>query len=215
MTMLDVPEGAVQADGSLVVSLTSPVEFEVDRLFYGTYADVAPEVVPSRLVAASHTIDGSVAAALDDVDGGYAEVLPGEAIELEFAVPPARLATDRYYALLTHGRYEHLDGRDALPGPAGPEERATVAASAWPNPSASGASVRFDLPAPGGFTTVRVYDLAGRVVRELGRDDLPAGTYELTWDGRNERGATVGAGVYFFRIETGKGSVQKKVVVVR
>ena len=70
----------------------------------------------------------------------------------------------------------------------------------YPNPFNPVTSIRFEL---GGRTTVdlRIYDLKGRLVRVLAAGKtLPAGRYESTWDGTDERGLVVPEGVYFFKL---------------
>jgi len=37
----------------------------------------------------------------------------------------------------------------------------------------------------------------------------------VTWNGRNDRGVRVGAGVYLYRMEAGSFTATKKMVVVR
>ena len=66
-----------------------------------------------------------------------------------------------------------------------------------------------------GRTTVKVYNIAGRLVRELGRDDLQPGVYELEWDARDGRGNRVAVGVYFYAIETAGQTVQRKLVLLK
>ena len=54
-----------------------------------------------------------------------------------------------------------------------------------------------------GWLRLRVYDLLGRPVRTLWDGPRPSGTHRLGWDGRNDAGQTVAAGVYFARLEAG------------
>jgi len=69
-----------------------------------------------------------------------------------------------------------------------------------PNPFNARTSVRFDLPSAG---TVRlsVYDVAGRLVRRLVDEGLPAGCHEAVWDGLDASGRDVGSGSYLARLE--------------
>ena len=59
-------------------------------------------------------------------------------------------------------------------------------------------SVRLDRPAHG---TLAIYDATGRRVRTIFRGDLAAGTSRMGWDGADEAGARVSAGVYFARLD--------------
>jgi flagellar hook assembly protein FlgD len=49
-------------------------------------------------------------------------------------------------------------------------------------------------------------------VRSLQEGVLPAGAHSLVWDGRDDAGQTVSAGVYFFVVTDGTtGTVRKSV----
>lgn len=52
-------------------------------------------------------------------------------------------------------------------------------------------------------TRLVIFDVAGRVVRELVNEPLAAGNYELQWDGRNAVGDPVPTGVFFARLTSG------------
>ena len=64
----------------------------------------------------------------------------------------------------------------------------------WGNPatSAQPATVHFGL-ASAGRAQVRVYDVAGRLVRTLADRTFDAGEHALTWDGTDDEGRQVGA----------------------
>ena len=60
--------------------------------------------------------------------------------------------------------------------------------------------------------TVRIYNLAGQLVRTLRKDD--SSTSVLEWDIETDRGLPVGSGVYVYHVETpGQASVRGRVVV--
>ena len=67
-----------------------------------------------------------------------------------------------------------------------------------PNPFSTSMRLAFALPSSAPVD-VAVHDLAGRRIRTLARGLLGAGAHELRWDGRDESGARVRAGVYFVR----------------
>jgi hypothetical protein len=86
---------------------------------------------------------------------------------------------------------------------------------AFPNPMRGGvARVRFRMNAAGPVT-VRVLDAAGREIRELHRGWTPGGSHELTWDGRDARGAPVAAGVYLWTFDSAGLTCSGKLSVVR
>jgi hypothetical protein len=85
---------------------------------------------------------------------------------------------------------------------------------AWPNPTVSGVTLEYVLPAHGDVE-ISVYDCRGRQVRRFGRHRSAAGTHTLTWDGRDARGRSVGPGIYFYTVKAGQLSATTKSVVLR
>ena len=53
-----------------------------------------------------------------------------------------------------------------------------------------------------GLVTVKIYDVAGRLVRTLVNEVKDAGAYSAVWDGRNNGGVGVASGIYFYKMET-------------
>jgi hypothetical protein len=52
---------------------------------------------------------------------------------------------------------------------------------------------------------VRVYDVRGRLVRKLAEGEFEPQRYPLVWDGADDAGHPVGAGIYFAHA-TARGS---------
>ena len=80
-----------------------------------------------------------------------------------------------------------------------------------PNPFSPTTVVRFTLDVEG-HASLQVFDPAGRMVRTLISDKLPAGAHQVVWDGCNEEGHPLGGGVYFLRFESGDRAIVRKVV---
>ena len=80
-----------------------------------------------------------------------------------------------------------------------------------PNPFNPTTTISFTVVDKGNVT-LNVYDANGRLVRTLANGVSDVGTHELTWDGRDNAGTTVGSGVYFYRLTAGKYSESKKMV---
>lgn len=84
-----------------------------------------------------------------------------------------------------------------------------------PNPSNLRTTVRFELPAEQEMA-LEVHDAAGRLVRVLhAKGLLGAGTHQIVWDGKNDKGQPVGAGTYFARLRTAQGDVAHKIVILK
>jgi hypothetical protein len=72
--------------------------------------------------------------------------------------------------------------------------------AASPNPAAGGTPARFDFALPrAAHASLEVFDVRGARVRVLVDEELPAGAATRAWDGRDEHGRAVPAGLYFVR----------------
>ncbi len=83
-----------------------------------------------------------------------------------------------------------------------------------PNPSRGRVGLRFLLPA-GGAVRLEVYDVSGRRVKTLVSRELGPGEHEAAWEGRDEAGRVVGAGLYFARLRALDRTVTRRLVVTR
>ncbi len=84
-----------------------------------------------------------------------------------------------------------------------------------PNPFNPLTTFSFTIPGDGSKVSLRIYDLAGRVIKTLVQDYLPAGTHEAVWRGVDDDGRLAPAGIYFCRME-GKGfSSTRRMMLVK
>jgi FlgD Ig-like domain len=85
-----------------------------------------------------------------------------------------------------------------------------------PNPFNPETTIRFIVPAgPRRDYSVRVYDVAGRLVRELESGKIDAGAHDVRWDGADDHGATVSSGVYLYRVSAGNETQHGKMVLLK
>jgi hypothetical protein len=84
----------------------------------------------------------------------------------------------------------------------------------YPNPFNPSTTIRFSLRSKG-KVTVRIYNVAGQLVRTLVDEVRDAGVYREVWHGTNGRGAKVASGVYFYRMESGVWMDTKKMILLR
>jgi hypothetical protein len=101
---------------------------------------------------------------------------------------------------------------DAGEAPAVP--RAYALHPARPNPSRGLTAIRFDLP-EAARVRLRVLDPTGRVVVTLVREELHAGSFEIPWRGRDDGGAPVAAGIYFYRLDAGAFTQTQKLLLTK
>ena len=89
----------------------------------------------------------------------------------------------------------------------------------YPNPFNPETWIPFQL-AESENVTISIYDISGNLIRTLVLGDLYAGIYTAKdraayWDGRNYIDEKVSSGVYFYRINAGKFSAMKRMLIVK
>ena len=65
------------------------------------------------------------------------------------------------------------------------------------------------------FTSLKIYNIRGQLVKTLFEGELPAGRYEMVWDGKDESEAEVASGVYLYRLKTGQGTTTRKMILLK
>ncbi len=83
-----------------------------------------------------------------------------------------------------------------------------------PNPFVGSTAIRWVAPRSG-RVEVAVFDLLGRRQRTLLEGDVPAGEREVVWDGRDDAGRPVPAGVYLCRVKSDDIVRSNRMVLVR
>lgn len=84
-----------------------------------------------------------------------------------------------------------------------------------PNPFAPTTRISFLLPSGDHRDArLRVFDPLGRVVRHLDRAFVP-GRNDVVWDGTDDQGTRVPAGVYFYRLDVAAEALTHKLVLVQ
>jgi len=84
-----------------------------------------------------------------------------------------------------------------------------------PNPFNPTTQISFDL-AQSGKVALRIYDVAGRLVRTLIDKEMAAGrNHTVVWNGLDDQNGRVASGVYFYRLDAVGSSHTKKMVVMK
>jgi hypothetical protein len=93
-----------------------------------------------------------------------------------------------------------------------PESRPRSLRPGHPNPFTDVTTITWDMRKPGPVD-LRIFDSAGRLVRELARGGIHgAGRRVVPWDGRDAQGNPVAAGVYYCRLAIdSRGEVRRLV----
>jgi hypothetical protein len=105
----------------------------------------------------------------------------------------AILYTTKAPELVLVGVREEQSKRDALPEKFALDQN-------YPNPFNPQTTVSYALPASS-RVILTIYSVTGQLVRTLYDGEQSAGRHVAVWDGANDRGASVGSGVYFCRMQ--------------
>jgi hypothetical protein len=84
-----------------------------------------------------------------------------------------------------------------------------------PNPFNPATYIRFGVPESVNRMTFGIFDVKGRLVRTMHRDNLNAGYYTLSWDGRDSRGELCRNGMYICRMQCRKYIKTIKMTMVK
>ena len=84
----------------------------------------------------------------------------------------------------------------------------------YPNPFNPATTIEFSLP-QAGFANLFVYNVTGQKIRELVSGHLNHGVHFVVWDGRDEHGLPVSAGVYVTRLRMGNVVTTGRMMLVK
>jgi len=77
-------------------------------------------------------------------------------------------------------------------------------------------NTKFTVPVTANATvSVQVFDVQGRLVRELYRGEANSPGPALAWDGRTASGQPARSGLYWVRVRTGAKQEQRKLVLIQ
>lgn len=86
---------------------------------------------------------------------------------------------------------------------------------AVPNPFNPATTIHYEVPSPGGLVVLRVYNVAGQLVRLLASEFKQPGYHTVEWDGRDAHGSPVATSVYFVRMSSGSFTDTRKIVLLK
>jgi FlgD Ig-like domain len=144
----------------------------------------------------------------------------GAATLIDYTVTPALdvTASNYTYYWVTATDFSGNEGKPAkankTTGVGGTSLPHVLSVSAYPNPFNPETTVRYTLPARE-HVRIDIYDLRGERVATLVDRDQDAGAFTVTWRGRDDRGASVGSGVYFAKLATASGERTYKLTLLK
>ncbi len=88
----------------------------------------------------------------------------------------------------------------------------------FPNPFNPQTVITYDVPEKVGSgvnVNIDIFNIHGQRVKNLVNETKEPGSYSAQWDGRNELGAHVSSGIYFYRIKAGEFVSTRKMVLLK
>ncbi|MFH1845024.1 MAG: FlgD immunoglobulin-like domain containing protein [bacterium] len=212
-------------DDQLVVTVAGTLPF--DNAPGGSRASMAQmdtTAVPYGDIVALHDshcfIPTISALALDTADPFY-DIAgdPGLLSLTPFDAVYYPVENQEHVAITAESRVWFLDEirRDlsAISPPVTPVATTAMLRGIQPNPFNPWVTIRYQLFTPA-RVSLRIYDLAGRTVRDLVDGSLvQTGEYTATWDGRDQHGRDLASGTYLCRLETGTVVMTRKMLLTR
>ena len=152
-------------------------------------------------------IAGNVYVCEDETDG-YQECL-----EDELPIPPE--LRDIGDAYITFGRFMVFTGDNvsaASENISMPNQFKVY--DAYPNPFNPVTTLRYQLPEEN-LVSVIIYDMAGKEVKTLIYQQQTAGVHGIQWNGTNNLGNTVSAGIYLYQVHSGVYNQTNKMILLK
>ncbi|MBC8375937.1 MAG: T9SS type A sorting domain-containing protein [FCB group bacterium] len=84
----------------------------------------------------------------------------------------------------------------------------------YPNPFNPATTLSFGIP-EASQVVLSIYDLKGRMVSTIVNDNKEAGYHTAIWNGTNQNGQPVGAGMYIYRIQAGSFGQARKMILLK
>ncbi len=84
----------------------------------------------------------------------------------------------------------------------------------YPNPFNPITNIAFNLTKSSQVSLV-VYNILGEKVKTLINQKMAAGPQSITWDATNDHGAKVSSGIYFYKLKSAEGQLQKKMLLIK
>ena len=84
----------------------------------------------------------------------------------------------------------------------------------YPNPFNPATNIQFELHKDT-HVEITIYDILGREVKKLVSGELVSGDHQVIWDGTNDLGISVSAGVYFYQLRADDYGQTKKMIFLK
>ncbi|MDD3284484.1 MAG: FlgD immunoglobulin-like domain containing protein [Patescibacteria group bacterium] len=84
----------------------------------------------------------------------------------------------------------------------------------FPNPFNPETTISFNLP-KAGKASLNIYNVKGQLVKTLVNETKTAGTHQIIWNGTDNSGQSVSSGIYYYKLNAGKYSSTRKMIMMK
>ncbi len=84
----------------------------------------------------------------------------------------------------------------------------------YPNPFNPTTTISFQLPKMSDVS-LRIYNISGQLIRTLVSNKIPSGRHNIRWDGTSNVDRMVSSGVYIYKLESGRFTSTRKMVLIK
>jgi hypothetical protein len=84
----------------------------------------------------------------------------------------------------------------------------------FPNPFNPSTTIEYEIPNRSAVD-ISIYNSAGQIVRKLQSEEQESGRHSIMWDGKDENGATLSTGNYFYQMKAGEYLQTKKMLFLK
>ncbi len=84
----------------------------------------------------------------------------------------------------------------------------------YPNPFTGSTTIEYTLGQTSNVV-MEVFNIKGKMVKTLQDESLPAGKYNIQWDGTNDAGQQLPGGIYLYRLKTAEATITRRCVLLR
>jgi len=219
-TVLTKPEPRWAFDDIVVENCPARVRIaagngtQIQRIAQISSTDSSTVGTPLKLVKAAATGNPDVLSAVATVGGSSVSIAEGDTATMSWALPTS-LAQGQVRTFFLRSVSTTVSTDSSLQTSSLSSQVAPAFVfflrGARPNPFQGETTIDFGL-ARAGRASLRLYNVAGRLVRTLVQGARAAGPASIVWDGRDDRGSKVGGGVYFARLESGPRHSNRKMI---
>jgi hypothetical protein len=176
------------------------------------------QMIGSLQLSAPYTLDSSQSDALRIMSFVLAE---SESLELSIGFRPQEEGVYPVNLIITTDDPDNPTFTISLMGSATPVSNEDLVNPAvtqlqgnYPNPFNPETTISFSLK-ESQFVNIDIYNILGQRVKTLVANEMNKGTHSLIWNGTDNGGRNVASGIYFYKMQAGKYSSTKKMILMK